>query len=139
MKNILLTLLTILTLSFTGCGGDYTTVYPEVNTVEGVTLALVEDSLKPGRATFILTNASDTDVVYDPVEFHLEELKKDVWQESVGTRESHWKRDTTEPLPAGASVELGINWKGLCGSLLSGEHRMIVIVNDQPVACEFEK
>lgn len=139
MKNMLIALLAILTLAFTGCGSDDSTVYHEVNTVEGVTLTLQEDTLKNSKATFTLTNASDTDVVYDPVEFHLEELKKNVWQENIGTRASHWKRDTTETLAAGASVELPINWKGLCGSIGSGEHRVIIIVNEQPVACEFTK
>lgn len=139
MKNILFALLTILTLACTACGGDYATVYTEVNTVEGVTLTLKQGTLKSGKATFILTNHSTTDVVYDPVEFHLEEKKKDVWQESIGTRESMWKRDTTEPLPAGTSKELEVDWKGLCGTISSGEHRVILIVNDQPVACEFTK
>ena len=139
MKNMLIALLAILTLAFTGCGSDYSTVYTEVNTVEGVTLTLQEETLKSGKATFILTNTSDTDVVYDPAEFHLEELKKDVWQENVGTRASQWKRDTTETLAAGTSKELTMNWKGLCGSIGSGEHRVIIIVNDQPVACEFTK
>lgn len=139
MKNILFALLAVLTLAFTGCSSDYDTVYTEVNTVEGVTLTLKEDTLKSGRATFILANASDTDAVYDPVEFHLEELKKNIWQENIGTRESQWKRDTTEVLPAGTSKEIDVNWKGLCGSIGSGEHRVVLIVNDQPVACEFTK
>lgn len=139
MRNMLIALLAILTLAFTGCGGDYSTVYPEVNTVEGVTLTLQEDTLRSNKATFTLTNASDTDVVYDPVEFHLEELKKNVWQENIGTRASNWKRDTTETLAAGTSVDLPVNWKGLCGSIGSGEHRIIIIVNEQPVSCEFTK
>lgn len=139
MRRILFALLIILTLAFTGCGGDYSTVYTDVNTVEGVTLALKEDTLKPSRATFVLTNDSDADVVYDPVEFHLEEKKKDIWQENIGTRQSAWKRDTTETLAAGASKELEVNWKGLCGGINSGEHRIILIVNEQPVACEFTK
>ena len=140
MRKKIFALLAILTLTLTGCGGDnYATVFTEVNTVEGVTLTLVEDTLKSSRATFILTNDSEEDVQFDPVEFHLEEKKNDVWQENIGTRVSEWKRDTTETIPAGTSIEREVDWKGLCGTIGSGEHRVILIVNDQPVACEFSK
>lgn len=140
MRKKIFALLAILTLTLTGCGGDnYATVFTEVNTVEGVTLTLVEDTLKSSRATFILTNDSEEDVQFDPVEFHLEEKKNDVWQENIGTRVSEWKRDTTEIIPAGTSIEREVDWKGLCGTIGNGEHRVILIVNDQPVACEFSK
>ena len=140
MRKKIFALLAILTLALTGCGGDnYATVFTEVNTVDGVTLTLVEDTLKSSRATFILTNDSEEDVQFDPVEFHLEEKKNDVWQENIGTRVSEWKRDTTEIIPAGTSIEREVDWKGLCGTIGNGEHRVILIVNDQPVACEFSK
>lgn len=138
-KGLALCAALALMLSIAACGGDYSTVYTEVNTVEGVSLVLKEDTLKTARATFILTNASDEDAVYDPIEFHLEEKKNDVWEENVGTRVSEWKRDQTEPLPAGTSKEIDVDWKGLCGTISSGEHRVILIVNDQPVAAEFMK
>lgn len=128
-----------LVCAFAGCGDDYTTVYTQVNTVEGVSLNVKEDTLKTSRATFILANDSDADIVYDPVEFHLEEKKDGVWQENIGTRVSEWKRDTTKTVPAGTSKEIEVDWKGLCGTIGSGEHRVILIVNDQPVAAEFIK
>lgn len=139
MKKTVLVLLTILTLALTACGGDYTTVFTEVNTIEGITLTLKEDTLKSSKATFLLTNASAADVAYDPVEYHLEERKDGVWKETLGTRESQWKRDTTEILPAGTAKEIEVNWKGLCGTIGKGEFRMILIVEDQPVAAEFTK
>ncbi len=140
MRKRLFALLAILTLILTGCGGDYTTVFTEVNMVEGVTIALAEDTLKGAEATFVITNASEADVLIDPVEYHLEKKSKDgVWEENVGTRASQWKRDTTETIPAGGSVEKAISWKGLCGTIGGGTYRMILIVNDQPIACEFEK
>jgi hypothetical protein len=73
------------------------------------------------------------------VEYHLEKLKKDVWKENIGTRSSSWKRDTTETLAAGESKEIKIDWKGLCGAINGGQHRVIIIVNGEPVAAEFEK
>ena len=141
MRRKLLALLAILALSasLAACGQDYTTVYTEVNTVEGVSLTLVTDTLKSSRATFLLRNDSAEDAVYDPVEFHLEEKKNGVWEENIGTRVSRWKRDTTEELPAGTTKEIEVDWKGLCGTIGSGEHRVIMIVNDQPVAAEFTK
>lgn len=140
MRKKLFAFLTMLTLALTACGSDDVTVFEEVNTVEGVSLTLKEDTLKAARATFILTNASDEDVLFDPVEFHLEEKNGDgVWVENIGTRVSEWKRDKTETIPAGTSIETEVDWKGLCGAIGSGEHRVILIVNDQPIACEFEK
>ena len=141
MRKKLFALLTILTLALTACGNDdYTTVFTEVNTVEGVSLTLIEDTLKPSRATFIIANDSDEDVLFDPVEFHLEEKNNDgIWEENVGTRLSQWKRDTTEVIPAGTTIERKVDWKGLCGTISGGEHRVILIVNDQPIACEFER
>ena len=59
MRKKLLALLAILTLTLTACGGDDATVFEEVNTVEGVSLTLIEDTLKVSRATFIITNDSD--------------------------------------------------------------------------------
>ena len=131
----------MLTLALTACGGDkYATVYNEVNTVEGVTMTLVEKSLRISRATFIITNDSDEDVQLDPIEFHLEKkTRKGVWEENIGTRLSEWKRDTTETIPAGTSIEKEVDWKGLCGGITSGEHRVILIVNGEPIACEFSK
>lgn len=130
----------MLMLALTACGSDSATVFEDVNTVEGVTLTLKEDTLKAAKATFVLTNDSDEDILLDPVEFHLEEKNKDgVWEENIGTRVSEWKRDKTETIPAGASSERTVDWKGLCGTINGGEYRLILIVNDQPVACEFEK
>ena len=140
MKKRLFALLMILTLALTACGGDkYITVYDEVNTVEGVSVSMKEGTLKPSRATFIISNDSAKDVSFDPVEFHLEEKnKKGVWIENIGTRVSEWKRETTETIPAGTSIEREVNWKGLCGGIGGGEHRVILIVDEQPVACEFK-
>ena len=140
MRKKLFALLTILILALTGCGGDYTTVFDEVNTVEGVTLTLRADTLKGSRATFIIENDSAEDVLFDPVESHLESKNKEgVWEENIGTRASQWKRETTETIPAGTSIEREVDWKGLCGSIGSGQYRVILIVNDQPIACEFSK
>ncbi|MBQ9091535.1 MAG: hypothetical protein IJY52_04620 [Anaerotignum sp.] len=141
MRKRFFAVLMILTLALTACGGDdYITVFDEVNTVEGVTMTLKQETLRGSRATFIIANDSAEDVLFDPVEFHLEEKnKKGIWEENIGTRVSEWKRDKTETIPAGTSIEREVDWKGLCGSINGGEHRVILIVNDQPIACEFEK
>lgn len=141
MRKKFFAVLMMLTLALTACGGDeYVTVFDEVNTVEGVTLTLKEDTLRSSKATFIIANDSAEDVLFDPIEFHLEEKNKEgVWEENIGTRVSEWKRDTTETIPAGTAIEREVDWKGLCGTIGGGEHRVIVIVNDQPIACEFAK
>ena len=140
MRTKLIALLLMLTFALTACGEDYTTVYTDVNTVEGVSMTLVEKTLKVSRATFIINNESDEDVLLDPIEFHLEKKNRDgVWEENIGTRVSDWKRETTETIPAGQSIEKEVDWKGLCGSINGGEHRVILIVNGEPIACEFEK
>lgn len=141
MRKKFFAVLMMLTLALTACGGDeYVTVFDEVNTVEGVTLTLKEDTLRSSKATFIIANDSAEDVLFDPIEFHLEEKNKEgVWEENIGTRVSEWKRETTETIPAGTAIEREVDWKGLCGTIGGGEHRVILIVNEQPVACEFAK
>ncbi len=141
MKKVLMAILLMLCLALSGCGGDdYTTVFTEINTIEGVSLSLKQDTLKGSEAVFIINNNSTEDVFFDPVEFHLEEKNKEgVWEENIGTRVSDWKRDTTEIIPVGTSIERKVSWKGLCGSINSGEFRIILIVNNQPIACEFER
>ena len=140
MRTKLIALLLMLTFALTACGEDYTTVYTDVNTVEGVSMTLVEKTLKVSRATFIINNESDEDVLLDPIEFHLEKKNRDgVWEENIGTRVSEWKRDTTETIPAGTSIEKEVDWKGLCGGINGGDHRVILIVNGEPIACEFSK
>ena len=128
MKKRIFALLAILTLLLVGCGNDDTTVFDKVNTIDGVTLTLKEDTLKASKATFVLKNDSNRAVEFDPAEYHLETKKGDVW-----------KRDETETLPAGESLETTVEWKGLCGTIGKGEHRIILIVDEQPIACEFEK
>ena len=141
MRMKFFAVLMMLTLTLTACGSDdYMTVFNDVNTVDGVTMTLKEGTLKNSKATFMITNDSAEDVLFDPVEFHLEKKNRDgVWEENIGTRVSEWKRDKTEIIPAGTAMEKEVDWKGLCGSIGSGEHRVIVIINDQPIACEFEK
>ena len=141
MKKKLFAVLMILMLALTACGGDeYNTVFTEVNTLEGVTMTLKEKTLRASRATFVITNNSDEDVFLDPIEFHLEKKNRDgIWEENIGTRVSEWKRETTETISAGTAIEKEVDWKGLCGSINGGEHRVVLIINDQPIACEFEK
>ena len=141
MKKKLFAVLMILMLALTACGGDeYNTVFTEVNTLEGVTMTLKEKTLRASRATFVITNNSDEDVFLDPIEFHLEKKNRDgIWEENIGTRVSEWKRETTETISAGTAIEKEVDWKGLCGGINSGEYRVVLIINDQPVACEFEK
>lgn len=54
MKKRIFALLAILTLLLVGCGNDDTTVFDKVNTIDGVTLTLKEDTLKASKATFVL-------------------------------------------------------------------------------------
>lgn len=141
MRKKLFAVLMMLTLALTACGGDkYHTVFEEVNTLEGVTMTLKQDTLRASKATFIITNDTDKDVLFDPVEFHLEKKSRSgEWEENIGTRVSEWKRETTETIPAGSSIEKVVDWKGLCGGINGGEHRVVLIVDGQPIACEFNK
>ncbi len=140
MRKRFFAVLMLLVMALSGCGDDYTTVFEEVNTVEGVTITMKDGTLKSSRATFIITNDSAEDVQFDPIEFHLEEKNKEgVWEENIGTRVSEWKRETTETIPAGTSIEREVDWKGLCGTIGGGDHRVILIVNGEPIACEFTK
>lgn len=59
MKKRIFALLAILTLLLVGCGNDDTTVFDKVNTIDGVTLTLKEDTLKASKATFVLKNDSN--------------------------------------------------------------------------------
>ena len=61
------------------------------------------------------------------------------FKENIGTRVSEWKNETTEVIPAGTSIEKEVDWKGLCGGINNGEHRVILMVNGKPIACEFSK
>ena len=68
MKKRIFALLAILTLLLVGCGNDDTTVFDKVNTIDGVTLTLKEDTLKASKATFVLKNDSNRAVEFDPAE-----------------------------------------------------------------------
>ena len=116
MRMKFFAVLMMLTLTLTACGSDdYMTVFNDVNTVDGVTMTLKEETLKNSKATFMITNDSAEDVLFDPVEFHLEKKNRDgVWEENIGTRVSEWKRDKTEIIPAGTAMEKDAN---LCKGL----------------------
>ena len=137
MKKIwcVLTAVCICLFALSGCGGDYATQFSEVNQLEGVTLSLQEDTLKSTSATFLLTNDSGEEVAYRLL-YHLEELKDGQWEEFPGTAGASWGEETQSVAP-GETTEVPINWKTLCGGIGSGEYRMILLVNDLPVAAEF--
>lgn len=136
MKKVLTLLLVLLSVfGLAGCG-DPTTQYETVNEMEGVTLELKEDTLKPTGATFLLTNDTDGEIKYRDA-YHLE--KKDAdgnWKEFVGTANAQWD-DETITVPAGETVELPINWKNLCGGIGAGEFRIIIEVDGNAIAAEF--
>lgn len=99
MKKRIFALLAILTLLLVGCGNDDTTVFDKVNTIDGVTLTLKEDTLKASKATFVLKNDSNRAVEFDPAEYHLETKKGDVWKENIGTRVSNGNGTKRKPCP----------------------------------------
>ena len=71
--------------------------------------------------------------------YHME--KKDAdghWKEFVGTANAQWGEETVA-VPAGETVELPINWKNLCGSIGTGEFRLIIEVDGNPIAAEFTR
>lgn len=137
MKKMVPIIFAICMLFLTACGTDSSTIYTEVNTIEGVSLTLDEATQKSAKATFILTNDSTEDVEYTVSEYHMEQWKDDQWVEFTGTAESAWSSETTT-LAAGEAVSLPIDWKTLCGSTSSGNnYRMIILVNGSPVAVEF--
>lgn len=139
MKKIILCLLTSMVLLFSACGSEEVpTAYPNVNEVEGATLSLKEDGLKKNEGVFVLTNNSDVPMEYSTAEFHMEEKKDGAWREFIGTAQSTWASETTT-LAAGDSVEIPLFWKTLCGPIAKGtEYRIIILVNDSPMAVEFQ-
>ena len=62
MKKRIFALLAILTLLLVGCGNDDTTVFDKVNTIDGVTLTLKEDTLNNSKSranSYSKTNPPD--------------------------------------------------------------------------------
>lgn len=134
MKKVLV-LLVLMMMTLTGCGSNGTQ-FAEVNQYEGVSLSLVEDTLKSTQATFLLTNDTDHEIICLDA-YHLEEKNSDgEWEEFVGTASATWKEETIT-VPAGETTELPINWKNLCGGIGKGEYRMILEVDDHGIAAEF--
>lgn len=129
--------LLLLVMAFAGCGKDYSTQFTEVNQLEGVTLEVKEDALKSTNGVFLLTNDTEEEIQYRNL-YHLEEKEDGNWVEFPGTASATWGEETTA-VAAGETAELEINWKTLCGGIGSGEYRMIILVNDMPVAAEFTR
>lgn len=138
MKKVLTLLLVLLSVfGLAGCGNP-TTQYETVNEMEGVTLELKADTLKATSGTFLLTNDTEAEINYRDA-YHME--KKDAdgnWKEFVGTANAQWGEETVA-VPAGETVELPINWKNLCGSIGTGEFRLIIEVDGNPIAAEFTR
>lgn len=137
-KGIAVLLALLCMVAFAGCSGDPETQFATVNEMEGVTLKLKEDTLKATSGTFLLTNGTDAEISYRDA-YHME--KKDAdghWKEFVGTANAQWGEETVA-VPAGETVELPINWKNLCGSIGTGEFRLIIEVDGNPIAVEFTR
>ncbi len=134
MKRVWI-LLALVIMTLTGCGSN-DTQFAEVNQYEGVSMSLIEDTLKSTQATFLLTNNTDHEISYRDA-YHLEEKNSDgEWEEFVGTASATWS-DKTIAVAAGEAMELPINWKNLCGGISKGEYRMIIEVDDHGIATEF--
>lgn len=139
MKKSLIFLISVMMILLTACGGseEAGTAYTEVNLEEGITFTLNEDTLKSSRATFTLSNDTESAVQYSTEEYHFEQMKEGQWTEFTGTAQSAWSDDTTT-LEAGEAVELSYDWKVLCGNTSKDtQYRLIILVNDSPVAAEF--
>ncbi|WP_304509602.1 immunoglobulin-like domain-containing protein [Anaerotignum sp.] len=139
MKKSLAFLISVFLIFLTACGGakDTGTAYTEVNVEEGITLTLEEDTLKSSRATFLLANNTEEAVNYSTNEYHFEQMNDGQWKEFTGTAESNWG-DETSVLEAGEEIALSYNWKTFCGATTEGtQYRLIIMVNDSPVAAEF--
>ena len=135
-KGIAVLLALLCMVAFAGCSGDPETQFATVNEMEGVELK--EDTLKATSGTFLLTNGTDAEISYRDA-YHME--KKDAdghWKEFVGTANAQWGEETVA-VPAGETVELPINWKNLCGSIGTGEFRLIIEVDGNPIAAEFTR
>jgi hypothetical protein len=139
MRKGLVFIISIFLIFLTACGSgkNVGTAYTEVNVEEGISFVLKEDTLKSAKATFILTNGTEAPINYSAHEYHFEEMKDGQWQEFAGTAESNWQNETAV-LEAGQEVELSYVWKTFCGSTTKGsQYRLIILVNDSPVAVEF--
>ncbi len=139
MKQALIFLISAGMLFFTACGSgsQEETIYTEVNTQEGISLTLQEGTLKGASGTFILSNDTEEAVTYSAHEYHLEQLKEGRWVESSGTAEANWGEETAQ-LQAGEEVELSFNWKAFLGNTTKGtQYRLIILVDEGPVAAEF--
>lgn len=139
MRKKLMVFLAVLMVFLVGCGSNNNggTAYTEVNVEDGIKFSLNDDTLKSSRATFTLTNETEAAVNYSTHEYHFEQMKDGQWQEFTGTAQSDWEKETSV-LEAGDAVELSYDWKTLCGSTAKNmQYRLIILVNDSPVAAEF--
>ncbi len=136
MKQFWILLAVLLPVWILGGCSDTQTRFPVVNELESVTLTVIEDTIKANGATFVLTNGTTEEIYYRDA-YHMERKdERDQWNEFVGTANAQWE-DTVIYLAAGESVELPIDWKNLCGGISAGEYRLILEVNEMPVAVEF--
>lgn len=126
MKKTILTILLcgVIVLGLTGCGKEKMEVGDKSDKViedNGISLTVKENTITKDGATFILSNNTDTSIIYGQY-FELEIYKNNEWH--VINLEVLFD-DIGYILNAQESKELDVNWKNTYVNLDSGKYRLI--------------
>ncbi|NBJ93067.1 immunoglobulin-like domain-containing protein [Parablautia muri] len=114
----------VLLVSLVGCGAKLGEEFTEeVNTLEGATLTVDEESVSSEGITYTVDNQSETDLNFGQ-DYSLQKEEKGKWYQLspanpvAVTMELLW-------VPAGSSETLEINWDAAYGKLPAGHYRIL--------------
>lgn len=138
--NVLTSLLTLLCL-LAGCGGDSAerSPYSEVNTLDGIWIEAVPETVTPTGLTVAFCNATERNDIVHGYGFCVEVWKGEQW---YSVKDLIWEGPaialevpTASQIKEGVPNEQEYQWKTYCGALEPGTYRLVISVgsmNDAP-------
>lgn len=132
-KTAFLLMLSLSVLFFSGCQNlndeDSTdlkaSILDEVDTMDGVSMSAVKDSISPTGLSVELKNGSDRQVIYSE-DILLEENIDDRWYHvPVVISEDYGFNDIGYELDPGEQQSIEIDWEWLYGELDDGQYRLV--------------
>lgn len=110
-----------------------------VDTLEGVSMTVEEESVSSTGLTVVLENNSDSQVIYSE-DLLLEEKRSDSWyQVPVIIEEEYGFQDIGYEVNPGEQDSLNIDWEWLYGDIDEGHYRIVKNVLDLRGTADFDE
>lgn len=127
-------LVLILSFLLTGCNGENRELSPynEVNSLNGISIEVMEETVKPTGLELVFQNTTDRADYSYSAWYRLEVYSQGEWLTMNPLPDVMWYQDDWDR-PVQTQKEMGYDWEWYYGELSSGEYRIVISLFDRPI------